>query len=261
MNLSQLEKQKNELIEYIKEVRLQHDNMIKLKRDEKLAIMTDIRHMLEAKKQIIKELMTQKKEIMRLIREHKKQKKQPQEEIITIKKKIHQLKSKPLKLKNIEYPQFEEIKLQKYEPLQYEHETIPFMLETPKYERNLHLYHPLVMKHPKLTFNFSSPNPQGNEEYMSVQRAIIEKRTLPELKKSLNDAIESDFIQMTPLGDDVYSVKSGRMNIGKIDMKNLPSIKNIILKIHEKKHKAEVQKNWKIKRDIIDKHKQAFQNK
>jgi hypothetical protein len=46
MNLSQLEKQKNELIEHIKEVRLQHDNMIKLKRDEKLAIMTDIRNFL-----------------------------------------------------------------------------------------------------------------------------------------------------------------------------------------------------------------------
>jgi hypothetical protein len=261
MNLSQLEKQKNELIEHIKEVRLQHDNMIKLKRDEKLAIMTDIRHMLEAKKQIIKELMTQKKEIMRLIREHKKQKKQPQEEIITIKKKLTQLKSKPLKLKNIEYPQFQDIEIPEYEPLQYEHETIPFMLETPKYESNLHLYHPLIQNHPKLTYKFSSPNQQSNEEYMKVRRAIIEKRTLPELKKILNDAIESDFIQMTPLGDDVYSVKSGRMKFGNVDMKNLTSIKNIILKIDEKKHKAEVQKNWRNKSDIIYKHREAFENK
>jgi hypothetical protein len=261
MNLSQLEKQKNELIEYIKEVRLQHDNMIKLKRDEKLAIMTDIRHMLEEKKQIIKELMTQKKEIMRLIREHKKQKKQPHEEIITIKKKIHQLKSKPLKLKNIKYPQFQEIEVQEYEPLQYEHDIIPLTLETPKYDTKLHLHHPLVLGHPKLTYKFSSFNPQSNEEYMKVRRAIHKKDTPEKSRKILNDGVESGFIQMTPLGDDNYSVKSGNMKFGNVDMKDSKSMKDMILLIEEKKHKAEVQKNWKNKSDIIYKHREAFQNK
>ena len=72
MSLTQLEKDKERIIKYIKETRLQHDNMIKLKREQKISISIDIKHMLEEKKQIIKELMMQKEEIMDQIREHKK---------------------------------------------------------------------------------------------------------------------------------------------------------------------------------------------
>jgi hypothetical protein len=104
MNLAQLEQRKKELELHIKEVRLQHDNMIKLKRAEKLVIMTDIKNMLEEKKQIIRELMNEKKEVMKLIREHKK--------------KPLKLKSKSLQLKNVEYPYFPQMEIPYFEQME-----------------------------------------------------------------------------------------------------------------------------------------------
>jgi len=88
MNLAQLEERRNELIEHIKEVRLQHDNMIKLKRNERIAIMTDIRRMLEDKKQIISELMEQKKGLTKLIQQKRRKVQPAQEDKVYINKRI-----------------------------------------------------------------------------------------------------------------------------------------------------------------------------
>jgi hypothetical protein len=88
MNLTQLEERRNELIEHIKEVRLQHDNMIKLKRNERIAIMTDIRQMLEDKKQIISELMEQKKGLTKLIQQKRRKVQPAQEDKVYINKRI-----------------------------------------------------------------------------------------------------------------------------------------------------------------------------